>query len=164
MKSTASCASSQLDNAASLAESTSQESSVKFVRGQGLTQRVKPVTRRTTVSDNLRNSWRSSVTSNSVQQMTQNSQSIQQDGTEMEEFLLHFKDTHPLAQLGLTKFQQLVKGEDFHLYSCNQGKKNLLLKVICDPGLFYNELAVITRLKTLAFNSTTDKPGASRED
>jgi len=43
----------------------------------------------------------------------------------------------------------LVKNEDFHLYSVEKGGKPYVLKVMCDPDLFYAELAVFNRIKAL---------------
>ena len=60
--------------------------------------------------------------------------------TDIEEFLNHFSAKHPLYDQGLSKFALLVKNEDFHLYSVMQGKKHLLLKVMCDPDLYYHEM------------------------
>ena len=50
----------------------------------------------------------------------------------------------------MSNYAQLVKNEDFHLYSVEKNGKPLVLKVMCDPDLFYAELAVFQRLKTLS--------------
>jgi len=67
--------------------------------------------------------------------------------TDIEEFLMHFDKKHPLFDQGMSKFALLVKNEDFHLYSVVQNKKHLLLKVMCDPDLFYAELSAVSRLE-----------------
>ena len=74
--------------------------------------------------------------------------------TEIEEFLLHYSQEHPLRQQGLGNYALLVKNQDYHLYSVEQANKPLMLKVMCDPDLFYAELAVFQRLETLAFPKT----------
>lgn len=72
---------------------------------------------------------------------------------DIEEFLMHFSAEHPLQQQGLSKFALLVKNEDFHLYSVEKSGRPLLLKVMCDPDLFYAELAVFNRIQTLTAGS-----------
>ena len=66
--------------------------------------------------------------------------------TDIEQILVHFSEKHPLYDQGLTKFALLVKNEDFHLYSVMKNKKQALLKVMCDPDLFYAELSAVSRL------------------
>ena len=70
--------------------------------------------------------------------------------TDIEEFLLYFSQHHPLQEQGLSNYSLLVKNEDFHLYSVEQNSKPLILKVMCDPDLFYAELAVFNRIQTLS--------------
>lgn len=53
----------------------------------------------------------------------------------------------------MSKFALLVKNEDFHLYSVEKAGRPLLLKVMCDPDLFYAELAVFNRIQTLTAGS-----------
>ena len=108
---------------------------------------------RNTVAENLRKSViRKSMDSESHEKaMAQSSQSAL---TDIEEFLNHFSSKHPLYEQGLTKFALLVKNEDFHLYSVMKNKKQALLKVMCDPDLFYAELSAVTRLGATGSKST----------
>ena len=55
---------------------------------------------------------------------------------------MNYPQNHPLIEQGLSNYAQLVKNEDFHLYSVEKNGKPLVLKVMCDPDLFYAELAV----------------------
>ena len=75
--------------------------------------------------------------------------------TDIEEFLLYFSQHHPLQEQGLSNYSLLVKNEDFHLYSVEQNNKPLILKVMCDPDLFYSELAVFNRIQTLSVGADT---------
>ena len=61
--------------------------------------------------------------------------------------------------MGLTKFALLVENEDYHLYSVLYKKKQALLKVVCDPDLFYREHTALTRL-----GSISEKPNHSIPD
>lgn len=70
---------------------------------------------------------------------------------------MNFAQSHPLSEQGLSNYALLVKNEDFHLYSVEQNGKPLVLKVMCDPDLFYAELAVFNRIRTL-------QVGASESD
>jgi len=70
---------------------------------------------------------------------------------------MNFAQSHPLSEQGLGNYALLVKNEDFHLYSVEQNGKPLVLKVMCDPDLFYAELAVFNRIRTL-------QVGASESD
>ena len=66
---------------------------------------------------------------------------------------MNFAQSHPLQEQSLSNYALLVKNEDFHLYSVEQNGKPLVLKVMCDPDLFYAELAVFNRIKTLQFGN-----------
>ena len=68
-----------------------------------------------------------------------------------------FNVNHPLQEQGLTNFALLVKNEDFHLYSVERSGKPLVLKVMCDPDLFYAELAVFNRLQSMAAGGPTSE-------
>ena len=70
--------------------------------------------------------------------------------TDIEEFLMHFSQLHPLQEQGLVNYSLLVKNEDFHLYSVEQNRKPMILKVMCDPDLFYAELAVYNRVQAVS--------------
>lgn len=126
------------------------------------------------VSENLRRSIvRSSVSADSSissndgpsiipSAMTSNSMKKKMSaapGTDIEEFLLHFAAEHPLREQGLSNYALLVKNEDFHLYSVEQDRKPLILKVMCDPDLFYNELAVYNRLQGTQSEIRFDQAG-----
>ena len=78
--------------------------------------------------------------------------------TDIEEFL-HYTASHPLREQRLTNYALLVKNEDFHLYSVEQDGQPLILKVMCDPDLFYNELEVYTRL--MGFENKLDSKDES---
>ena len=67
---------------------------------------------------------------------------IRSGNTDIEDFLMNYPQNHPLIEQGLSNYAQLVKNEDFHLYSVEKNGKPLVLKVMCDPDLFYAELAV----------------------
>ena len=105
---------------------------------------------RNTVAENLRKS----VIRQSMSSEQDMGQSVQSALTDIEEFLNHFSSKHPLYEQGLTKFALLVKNEDFHLYSVMKNKKQALLKVMCDPDLFYAELSAVTRLGATGSKST----------
>ena len=62
---------------------------------------------------------------------------------------MSYDKNHPLQQHGITNYALLVRNEDFHLYSVEQQGKPLVLKVMCNPDLFYAELDVFHRLQTL---------------
>ena len=71
------------------------------------------------------------------------------NGTDIEDFLSNFQSNHPLLEQGLRNYALLVKNEDFHLYSVEKDGRPLVLKVMCDPDLFYAELAVFNRVEAL---------------
>ena len=66
--------------------------------------------------------------------------------TDIEEFLMSYDQKHPLQQHGISNYALLVRNEDFHLYSVVKDGKPLVLKVMCNPDLYYAELDVFYRI------------------
>lgn len=110
------------------------------------------------VADNLRRSInRSSLSGSSISSLSGLSGAVPtgkismgMGSTDIEEFLLHYNQEHPLIKQGLSDYSLLVKNEDFHLYSVEQNHKQMILKVMCDPDLFYGELEVYKRIQCLS--------------